>query len=47
MMPPSGPELTDISCACLIVLDGWGIAPAGPGNACFYVKGRSLFAWFS
>ena len=33
MMPPSGPELADINCACMIVLDGWGIAPAGPGNA--------------
>ena len=28
-----GPELRDISCACLIVLDGWGIAPPDPGNA--------------
>ena len=33
MTPPSAPEPTDISCACLIVLDGWGIAPPGPGNA--------------
>ena len=33
LMAPSGPELTDIRCACLIVLDGWGIAPPGPGNA--------------
>ncbi len=32
-MMPSGPEFPDISCACLIVLDGWGIAPSGPGNA--------------
>ena len=31
-MAPSGPELADISCACLIVLDGWGIAPPGPGQ---------------
>jgi 2,3-bisphosphoglycerate-independent phosphoglycerate mutase len=31
--PPLGPELSDISCACLIVMDGWGIAPPGPGNA--------------
>jgi len=33
MMPPSGPDATGISCACLIVLDGWGIATEGPGNA--------------
>ncbi|MBV8217563.1 MAG: 2,3-bisphosphoglycerate-independent phosphoglycerate mutase [Solirubrobacterales bacterium] len=40
MTAPAGPELAgigpepgDISCACLIVLDGWGIAPDGPGNA--------------
>jgi len=26
-------ELARISCACLIVLDGWGIAPPGRGNA--------------
>jgi 2,3-bisphosphoglycerate-independent phosphoglycerate mutase len=30
---PSGPQLEHISCACLIVMDGWGIAPVGPGNA--------------
>jgi 2,3-bisphosphoglycerate-independent phosphoglycerate mutase len=30
---PRGPELSDVSCACLIVMDGWGIAPPGPGNA--------------
>jgi 2,3-bisphosphoglycerate-independent phosphoglycerate mutase len=33
MMPSAGPKPADISCACLIVLDGWGIAPGGPGNA--------------
>jgi len=22
-----------VPCACLVVLDGWGLAPAGPGNA--------------
>ena len=27
------PPLADTPCACLIVLDGWGIAPDGPGNA--------------
>ena len=32
-MTAPGPEFGDISCACLIVLDGWGIAPPGPGNA--------------
>jgi 2,3-bisphosphoglycerate-independent phosphoglycerate mutase len=30
---PRGPQLEDIRRACLIVLDGWGIAPAGPANA--------------
>ena len=28
-----GPEFPAIPCACLIVMDGWGVAPAGPGNA--------------
>ena len=28
-----GPMLDEIRCACLVVLDGWGIAPPGPGNA--------------
>jgi 2,3-bisphosphoglycerate-independent phosphoglycerate mutase len=22
-----------VGCVCLVVMDGWGIAPAGPGNA--------------
>jgi 2,3-bisphosphoglycerate-independent phosphoglycerate mutase len=30
---PAGPVFPDIACACLVVMDGWGIAPAGPGNA--------------
>jgi 2,3-bisphosphoglycerate-independent phosphoglycerate mutase len=30
---PPGPPLEGIRRACLIVLDGWGIAPAGPANA--------------
>jgi 2,3-bisphosphoglycerate-independent phosphoglycerate mutase len=30
---PPGPELSEIRCVCLIVMDGWGIAPPGPGNA--------------
>jgi 2,3-bisphosphoglycerate-independent phosphoglycerate mutase len=30
---PAGPERLPTQSAALIVLDGWGIAPAGPGNA--------------
>jgi 2,3-bisphosphoglycerate-independent phosphoglycerate mutase len=33
MTLPRGPEFPDISCACLVVMDGWGIGPPGPGNA--------------
>jgi 2,3-bisphosphoglycerate-independent phosphoglycerate mutase len=29
----AGPEFGDLTCVCLIVMDGWGIAPPGPGNA--------------
>ena len=29
----SGAERLPVERACLIVLDGWGLAPAGPGNA--------------
>jgi 2,3-bisphosphoglycerate-independent phosphoglycerate mutase len=29
----SGPAGVPASCACLIVLDGWGLAEPGPGNA--------------
>jgi 2,3-bisphosphoglycerate-independent phosphoglycerate mutase len=29
----AGPERLPVACACLIVLDGWGLAPPGPGNA--------------
>jgi hypothetical protein len=29
---PAGPVFPGIACACLVVMDGWGIAPAGPGN---------------
>ena len=29
----SGPVFPGVACACQVVLDGWGIAPAGPGNA--------------
>jgi 2,3-bisphosphoglycerate-independent phosphoglycerate mutase len=28
-----GPEFPSIASVCLVVLDGWGVAPAGPGNA--------------
>jgi 2,3-bisphosphoglycerate-independent phosphoglycerate mutase len=28
-----GPEHLPAPCACLIVLDGWGLAEPGPGNA--------------
>src|SRR5438309_2970816 len=32
--PPSSPEPTlPAPCAALVVLDGWGLAPDGPGNA--------------
>ena len=30
---PPGPRLPETRSVCLIVLDGWGIAPAGPENA--------------
>jgi 2,3-bisphosphoglycerate-independent phosphoglycerate mutase len=33
MSLPPGPESFPVPCACLIILDGWGIAPPGPGNA--------------
>ncbi|HZE06089.1 MAG TPA: 2,3-bisphosphoglycerate-independent phosphoglycerate mutase [Solirubrobacteraceae bacterium] len=32
MLPP-GPQLPDIARVCLVVMDGWGIAPPGPANA--------------
>jgi 2,3-bisphosphoglycerate-independent phosphoglycerate mutase len=28
-----GPRSVPVPCACLIILDGWGLAPPGPGNA--------------
>jgi 2,3-bisphosphoglycerate-independent phosphoglycerate mutase len=28
-----GPQKLPVACACLIVLDGWGLAEPGPGNA--------------
>jgi len=33
MSIPPGPSGLPAPCACLIVLDGWGLAPDGPGNA--------------
>ena len=33
MSLPDGPERSSIGCVCLVVMDGWGIAPPGPGNA--------------
>jgi 2,3-bisphosphoglycerate-independent phosphoglycerate mutase len=33
MSIPPGPRSVPVPSLCLIVLDGWGIAPAGPGNA--------------
>jgi len=33
MSIPPGPDAVPVASLCLIVLDGWGIAPAGPGNA--------------
>jgi 2,3-bisphosphoglycerate-independent phosphoglycerate mutase len=33
MSVPAGPQSLPAPCACLIVLDGWGIAEPGPGNA--------------
>jgi len=32
-LPPPGPQSVPVPSVALIVLDGWGIAPAGPGNA--------------
>ncbi len=33
MMLTRGPLFPEVRCACLIVMDGWGIAPDGPDNA--------------
>jgi 2,3-bisphosphoglycerate-independent phosphoglycerate mutase len=30
---PPGPERPPVSGLCLVILDGWGLAPPGPGNA--------------
>jgi 2,3-bisphosphoglycerate-independent phosphoglycerate mutase len=33
MSAPGGSRAARAPCVCLVVLDGWGLAPAGPGNA--------------
>jgi 2,3-bisphosphoglycerate-independent phosphoglycerate mutase len=33
MALPPGPDRLPVARACLVVLDGWGLAPPGPGNA--------------
>ncbi len=33
MALPPGPGAVPVTAAVLVVLDGWGLAPAGPGNA--------------
>ncbi|HEY7830871.1 MAG TPA: 2,3-bisphosphoglycerate-independent phosphoglycerate mutase [Solirubrobacteraceae bacterium] len=30
---PAGPTELPVGAVCLVILDGWGLAPAGPGNA--------------
>ncbi|MEA2272354.1 MAG: 2,3-bisphosphoglycerate-independent phosphoglycerate mutase, partial [Solirubrobacteraceae bacterium] len=32
-MPVPGPREVPVPAACLVILDGWGLAPPGPGNA--------------
>jgi len=32
-MLPAGPERHPVPGLALVILDGWGIAPPGPGNA--------------
>src|SRR5262249_43180436 len=33
MSLPAGPTTVPVPSPALVILDGWGIAPAGPGNA--------------
>ena len=33
MSVPGGRERSDVGCVCLVVMDGWGIAPPSPANA--------------
>jgi 2,3-bisphosphoglycerate-independent phosphoglycerate mutase len=33
MSLPQGPGKPPVPAVCLVILDGWGLAPAGPGNA--------------
>src|SRR5207253_6542108 len=30
---PAGPGASPVPAVCLVILDGWGLAPPGPGNA--------------
>ena len=32
MTVPAGPGAPPVASVCLVILDGWGLAPAGPGN---------------
>ncbi|MEX1143075.1 MAG: 2,3-bisphosphoglycerate-independent phosphoglycerate mutase [Thermoleophilaceae bacterium] len=32
-MAPGGPGAPPVGSVCLVILDGWGLAPPGPGNA--------------
>ena len=38
MTPPPGPDRAPVPCVCLVILDGWGLAPDGPGNAVSLAK---------
>ncbi|MEA2374097.1 MAG: 2,3-bisphosphoglycerate-independent phosphoglycerate mutase, partial [Thermoleophilaceae bacterium] len=33
MTVPEGPGAPPVPSVCLVILDGWGLAPDGPGNA--------------
>ena len=33
MILPTGPGAPPVPAVCLVILDGWGLAPPGPGNA--------------
>ena len=33
MTPAAGPGAPPVPAVCLVILDGWGLAPPGPGNA--------------
>src|SRR3954471_799111 len=38
MSLPPGPSEVPVPSVCLVVLDGWGLAPDGPGNAVTQAK---------